>query len=119
MNDLEQQLHFAEQLADYRRTFVAIGSAFLQAAASIETGTARPIAIRALERQLVEREAQIDLLGVDLALIAIVGLEAGKAGKAPQEILDWHFKAAPTNAQWRALVDGHRDRREEQHDDEG
>lgn len=104
-------LELAEQLADYRRTFMALGEAFIAAAGRLDayTNSRNDVAL-ALERSLLDREAMVDLIGADTALIAFVALVAGKSGKSAREILEHHFEAAPTDAQWRALLERKGDR---------
>lgn len=106
MSSSYDPFELAQQLADYRRSFMAIGEAFIAAAGRLDTlVNSRTDVTTALERALVEREAMIDLLAADSGLIAFVALEAGKTGKSARDILEHHFEAAPTNEQWRALLD--------------
>ena len=99
-------LELAQRLADYRRSFMAIGEAFITAAGRLDSLiNSRTDVTTQLERALVEREAMIDLLAADTALIAFVALEAGKSGRTARDILEHHFEAAPTNEAWRTLLD--------------
>lgn len=108
----------AEELANYGRSFEALGEAMYGAGKVLQRGDRSPTrreALNALEKELVDVEALAGVLEVDLALIALVGLLCGKTGRSPREILEQHFTAAPTDGDWRALIDHHR--REEHHDE--
>lgn len=108
MSEPYDALELAQALADYRRSFLAIGEAFIAAAGDLDVTTnSRSTVTAALERALVDREAMIDILAADTALIAFVALEAGKSGLSARALLERHFEAAPTDAQWRALLDRH------------
>lgn len=96
----------AEELSNYARSFREIGDAFV-AASEIPESSPRRDALRRLERELAGRPT-IGLREADLALLALVGLLAGRSGESPRTILEAHFAAAPTDADWRALLHHHR-----------
>ena len=95
-------------LTSYRRTFVSIGHAFMVAAGRIPEGSSdHREAIAVLERELRKGEQLIDVLALDVAFLALLGLLCGKSGLTPRTILDRHFADAPSDQEWRTLVDGY------------
>lgn len=100
------------ELANHRRTFLAIAEAFIAAAGRLEGyDVPQHVVVRHLQAELAAREMTIDLAALDLALLCFVGLEAGKIGVGPREIIDGHWRSAPTLDQWNQMVAAHRERR--------
>lgn len=102
MSNEERDLEMALELTDYQRSMLALGEAMIAASGAIAfSETNRGVVVRILERQLVQREALIDLLAADLAIVGLVGLVAAKSGRTARQILEEHFEHAPTDADWR------------------
>lgn len=106
-------LALAVALADYRRSFLALGEAFIAAAGRLEQGRHgdRLEAVAMLERELATRDLTIDLLGLDATLICATGLLTSKTGKTPRELHDLYWKAAPSDEEWQEILRRARDRR--------
>jgi hypothetical protein len=107
------ELDLELELTDHRRSFAWIGQAFLIAAATDPED--RLAAVRELERALATNELKIDRLALDVGILVFVGLMAGKTGTAPRAILESYWTAAPTDQDWRSLLEWHKQPKEGEH----
>lgn len=96
----------AARLTNYSRSFTQLGLALLQAAGPADDvdDDARAAVCR-VERALTSREPLIDYHALDVAFLCLLGLLCGKTRRTPKQILDHHWKHAPTDGDWRQMVD--------------
>jgi hypothetical protein len=83
---------------EYGRSFDLLADAFREAGRA-------PLNHEVLSA-LVEREHEIDLPAIWLAMRSMVGLLAWKTGETPRSILETEFANMPSDDFWRAALGG-------------